>query len=314
MTPRVRQDGAGRTALVTGCSSGIGRAVARRLRDRGMTVYGAARNAEDLTALAEEGLRPVPLDLTDDASVAAAVRQVSEAAGGIDVLVNNAGIGIAGGVLAAPAEEVRGQFEVNVFGPLRLTQLVAAAMVARGSGTIVNVSSVAGRFGMPGSGAYSASKHAVEGLSDALRAELRRYGVRVVVVEPAVVRTRFGAKAAGADLDGADAAGGGGGNDDAYARAITDWYAGTYGPTPRTPAGRFASTPEDVARVVCRAALASRPRARYPVGVLAKGLLALRRWAPDAAFDAFVRRQFPVPPAGAPQAVAPSAGVPPVSW
>jgi NAD(P)-dependent dehydrogenase (short-subunit alcohol dehydrogenase family) len=288
MTPRVRH-GAGRTALVTGGSSGIGRAVARRLRERGMTVYAAARSAEDLTALAEDGLRPVPLDLTDDASVTAAVRQVIEAAGDIDVLVNNAGIGSAGGVVAAPAEEVRAQFEVNVFGPLRLTQLVATAMVARGSGTIVNVSSVAGRFGMPGSGAYSASKHAVEGLSDALRAELRRYGVRVVVVEPAVVRTRFGAKAAGADLNG-----GGGG---AYGQAITDWYAATYGPGPRTLAGRFASTPEDVARVVCRAALASRPRARYTVGILAKGLLTLRRWAPDAAFDAFVRRQFPVPPA-----------------
>jgi NAD(P)-dependent dehydrogenase (short-subunit alcohol dehydrogenase family) len=274
------------TALVTGCSSGTGRAIARRLRDSGCTVYATARSPEDLAALAAEGLRAVALDVTDGASAAVAVRQILESAGAIDILVNNAGIGYAGAVATASMEQVAAQFTTNVFGPLRLTQLVAAAMTARGSGTIVNLSSVAGRFGLPGSGAYSASKHALEGLSDALRAELRPYGVRVVLVEPAVVRTPFGAKAT---AGGPETAG------DGYARAIADWYAATYGPAPRTPAGRFASTPEAVARVVCRAALARRPRARYTVGVLAAGLLTLRRWAPAPVFELFVRGQFPVP-------------------
>ena len=176
-------------ALVTGASSGIGAATARRLARAGFVVYGAARRLDRLAALEGEGVRPLALDVTDDASMVAAVERVVAEQGRIDVLVNNAGYGSYGAVEDVPQEEARRQIEVNLFGLARLIQLVLPAMRAQGSGRIVNVTSMGGRIATAFGGWYHASKHAVEGLSDSLRQEVARFGIDVVVIEPGGIRT-----------------------------------------------------------------------------------------------------------------------------
>ena len=183
--------GATRTALVTGASSGIGQDTARKLQALGYTVYGAARRTDRLRALAADGIRPLTMDVTDDASMSAGVNRILEETGRIDVLVNNAGYGSFGAIEDVPMNEARRQLEVNVFGLARLTQLVAPHMRAQGSGTIINISSIGGRLTTPLGGWYHATKYAVEALSDALRMELRPFGIDVVVVEPGGIRTEF---------------------------------------------------------------------------------------------------------------------------
>ena len=163
--------GATRTALVTGASSGIGEDTARRLQALGCIVYGAARRTDRLQALAADGIRPLAMDVTDDASVTAGVNRILEETGRIDILVNNAGYGSYGAIEDVPIDEARRQFEVNVFGLGRLTQLVTPHMRTQGSGTIINISSMGGRLTTPLGGWYHATKHAVEALSDALRME-----------------------------------------------------------------------------------------------------------------------------------------------
>lgn len=181
--------GATRTALVTGASSGIGEDTARKLQALGYVVYGAARRTDRLQALATDGIRPLTMDVTDDASMTAGVDRILEETGRIDVLVNNAGYGSHGAIEDVPIDEARRQFEVNVFGLARLTQLVSPHMRAQGSGTIINISSIGGRLTTPLGGWYHATKYAVEALSDALRMELRPFGIDVVVVEPGAIRT-----------------------------------------------------------------------------------------------------------------------------
>jgi len=277
-----------RTALVTGCSSGIGRQAALQLRQAGLVVYATARRPEALTGLAENGIHVLALDVTDEASMVAAVEAIAASHGQVDVLVNNAGFELAGAVEETPAAEVRRLFDTNVFGLARLTQLIVPGMRAQRYGRIVNISSVFGRFAVPGGAYYAASKHAVAAFSEALRLELAGFGVRVVLVEPTAARTRLNASTVWA----ADGAGG------PYARFHEDlarWHAQTYAGPPHNIAGRLAVSADHVARVITRATVSRRPRARYPVGVLARGLFLLRRWLPPAAFDAFVRTQFPFP-------------------
>src|SRR3954470_12880115 len=190
---------ASRTVLITGCSTGIGRATASRLAASGWTVYATARQPATLDDLAAAGCRTLALDVTDEDSMQAAVASVE---GGVGVLINNAGYSQSGALETLSMDSVRRQFETNVFGLLRLTQLVLPGMRAAGRGTIVNLSSMGRRVVSRGGAAHHATKYAVEALSDALRMEVRGFGIHVVTVEPGLIRTEFGATAAGGVGDG----------------------------------------------------------------------------------------------------------------
>ncbi len=276
-----------RATLITGCSSGIGQATALRLHRAGLPVYATARDPEALAGLAEQGIKTLRLDVTDEAAAAAAVKQITEEHGAVGVLVNNAGSGVHGAVEEVPLDSVRGSFETNLFGALRLTQLVLPGMREQGAGRIVNISSILGRFSPPGGALYHATKHAMEAYSDALRLEVARFGVRVSLVEPATVRTQFFATALMQFAGRPESA------YQEFYDTLAAWAIAVH--EGRTTAGRFAVPPEKVAVAVQRAAQSRRPKARYPVGALARGALTLRRVLPDPAFDRFVAWQFPAP-------------------
>src|SRR5918997_194877 len=180
-----------RAVLITGCSSGIGWATAERLAQRGWTVYATARDVEAVAPLEERGCRLLPLDVTDEGSMRRAVEEVERAEGAVGILVNNAGYSQSGPIEEVPLEKVRRQFETNVFGLVRMCQLVLPGMRRQGFGRIVNLSSMGGKLTFPGGGFYHATKHAVEAISDALRFEVRGFGVEVVVIEPGIIRTGF---------------------------------------------------------------------------------------------------------------------------
>src|SRR5213083_1227713 len=186
-----------KAVLITGCSSGIGRATAQRLAGSGWTVYATARRPESIADLEAAGCRTLALDVTDEASMSAAVRAVEEAEGAVGVLVNNAGYSQSGAVESVPIDRVRRQFETNVFGLVRMCQLVLPGMRRQGWGKIVNISSMGGRLVFPGGGFYHATKFAVEAISDALRFEVKGFGVGVTIVEPGLIKTEFGTAAVG---------------------------------------------------------------------------------------------------------------------
>ncbi|HXM76193.1 MAG TPA: SDR family oxidoreductase, partial [Thermoanaerobaculia bacterium] len=182
--------------LVTGCSTGIGRAAAIEASERGHRVFATARDRADLAGLeGRKGLRTLALDVADSASISEAVATALAEAGRIDALVNNAGYGQYGAVEDVRVEDWRAQFEVNVFGAIAMIQAVLPSMRAAGSGTIVNVSSVVGKIAIPFAAPYGASKHALEAISDALRVEVAGFNVRVVLVEPGPIATKFGDRA-----------------------------------------------------------------------------------------------------------------------
>lgn len=276
-----------RAVLISGCSTGIGRATALRLHRAGFPVYATARQSEALTALEAEGIVILPLDVTDEASMASAVKRVSEEHGAVGVLVNNAGSGVYGSVEDVPLDRARQSFETNVFGLVRLSQLALPGMRAQAAGRIINMSSILGRFSPPGGGLYHATKHAVEAYSDALRLEVSQFGVQVCLIEPAVVRTEFFATSIN-QFAGAPGTPYAGFYDDLAAWAF-DVASG------KRTAGRFAVPADKVAAVIERAATARRPRPRYQVGPLATATVLMRRMLPDALFDRFVRSQFPAP-------------------
>lgn len=182
--------------LITGCSSGLGRAMAIEFAKQGHTVFATARRAEDIQDLASEKLTPLQLDVTNAASIAAILEKVKEHAGGVDLLVNNAGFGLMGPILELPLEEVRLQFETNVFGPLNLVQAFAPYMVKQGCGRIVNVGSVSGILTSPFAGPYCASKAALHSLSDAMRLEMASFGIEVITLQPGKISSNFGETAA----------------------------------------------------------------------------------------------------------------------
>jgi len=276
-----------RAVLVTGCSTGIGRATAERLAAQGWPVYATARRLEAVTDLAAKGCRTLALDVCDEASMRRAVEAVEAEHGAVGVLVNNAGYGSEGPVEEVPMDEVRRQFETNVFGLARMCQLVLPGMRRQGWGRIVNLSSMGGRMTLPGGGFYHATKYAVEALSDALRFEVRGFGVDVVVIEPGPIKTQFGDTA----IHKVHALAGSGSPYAAFnaalARNIRDAYEG--------PMAAFAAGPEAVAKAIERAITARRPRTRYPVTAMARTLMSLRRWLGDRGFDLFLRSQFPTP-------------------
>ena len=291
---------AGRTdpVLITGCSSGIGRAAALRLHDAGFTVYATARRTDALTDVASRGLRTVALDVTDEQSMTQAVAAVEADAGPVGVLINNAGYGLYGPVEQVPMAEIRRQFETNFFGLVRLTQLVLPGMRQRGRGRILNVSSMGGRITLPGGAFYHASKYAVEALSDALRMEVAQFGIDVVLIEPGPVKTPWNDVAAAslATADGGPAAA------DGPPAASGDPYleykaavGASFGRTQAGLVGRFGSTPDDIAKVITQAVTARRPRARYLINPVAKSLVAMNRVLPARAYDSVVRRQYGLP-------------------
>jgi NAD(P)-dependent dehydrogenase (short-subunit alcohol dehydrogenase family) len=281
--------------LVTGCSTGIGRATALALHRAGLPVYASARRPESLRELAAAGLTTLTLDVTDESSMQAAVDRVLTDHGAVGVLVNNAGYALQGPVETTPLDDARAQFETNVFGMVRLTQLALPGMRAQGWGRVVNVSSMGGRFTFPGGGFYHASKHAVEAVSDALRYEVGPFGVAVVLVEPGPVSTAFGDTAVGT-IDAAPGKVPGEGEDayEEFRRALAVRYAQAYDGSRM----RLASSPDAVATVIVRAVRVRRPRARYTVGPVAKTMIGLRRFAPSPVFDAVIRNSFPVPEPG----------------
>ena len=276
----VANHGATRTALVTGASSGIGEDTARKLQALGYIVYGAARRTDRLQALTADGIRPLVMDVTDDASMTSGVNRILEETGRIDVLVNNAGYGSYGAIEDVPIDEARRQFEVNVFGLARLTQLVTPHMRTQGSGTIINISSMGGKLTTPLGGWYHATKYAVEALSDALRMELRPFDIDVVVVEPGGIRTEWYAIAA----DHLEAT--------AEGSAYTDQIRAAAGSMRGESNLRRFSPPEVIARTIVKIVTARHPRTRYAVGFMAKPLIAARQVLPDRAFDRLISAAF----------------------
>jgi NAD(P)-dependent dehydrogenase (short-subunit alcohol dehydrogenase family) len=269
----------GRVALVTGASSGIGEATARRLAECGYTTYAAARRISRMDSLRDQGIRTVSVDVTDDTSLIALVEQVIAESGRIDVLVNNAGYGSYGALEDVPIAEARRQFDVNIFGMGRLIQLVLPHMRAQHDGYIVNISSVGGKMWEPMGSWYHATKFAVEGLSDSLRAEVAAFGIKVIVIEPGAIRTEWSAISAD-HLDATSAS-----------TAYRDQAALVSGML-RAGYSRTASDPSVVASAIARAVQRSRPRTRYAVGGWARSLLLVNRLLTDRAFDRFLRRTY----------------------
>ena len=280
-----------KAVLISGCSSGIGRATALRLTRSGWEVYASARRPESIADLADAGCRTLALDVTDDASMRAAVDAVEQQSGAVGVLVNNAGYSQSGAIETVPLDAARRQFETNVFGPVRLAQLVLPKMRAQRWGKIVNVGSMGGRLTFPGGGYYHATKHALEAISDALRFEVAGFGIDVILLEPGLITTEFG-EAAVASMDANRAAA----SDpaDPYASFNTAVGAVSKGAY-EGPLRRLGAGPERVAQVIERSLNRRRPRARVTITPSAKLTIAMRSVMSDRAWDAAMRMQFPQP-------------------
>ena len=273
---------------VTGCSTGSGRATAAPLASKGHTVYATARRPDSIADLKERGCRTLALDVTDEQSMSAAVRAVEEAEGAVGALVNNAGYSLSGALESVRMEDVRAQFETNVFGLLRMCQLVLPGMRRQGAGRIVNVSSMGGKLTFPGGGVYHATKHAVEALSDALRFEVQGFGVEVVVIEPGLIKTGFADAAVGAMEKGTESDGG---PYEKFNRAVAKTTTAAY----EGPLAKLGGGPDDVARVIEKALSVRRPKTRYPVTPSARLILAQRRLVSDRMWDRIVATNYPRP-------------------
>lgn len=263
--------------VITGASSGIGAATVSRMAARGWTVYAAARRLDRLAALDQANVFPLPLDLTDEASIRAAVEELASD-GGVSAIVNNAGYGSYGAVEDVPLAEARRQFDVNLFGAARLIQLLLPQLRQAVRPRIINISSVGGRIHEPFGAWYHATKFALEGFSDCLRLELQPFGIDVCVVQPGGIRTEWG----GIARDSLLAASGAG----VYAR----WARRHAGMLDNTQAAGWLSDPEVIARVIEQALTARRPRTRYAAGAGARPLLLLRGLVSDRLFDALMWR------------------------
>jgi NADP-dependent 3-hydroxy acid dehydrogenase YdfG len=278
---------ASKAALITGCSSGIGHATAVRLVDEGWKVYATARRSEAIADLAEQGCETLALDVTDEASMSAAVATVTEREGAVGVLVNNAGYSQSGAVESIALDQIRRQFETNVFGLIRMCQLVLPGMRDQGYGKIVNIGSMGGKLTFPGGGIYHATKYSVEALSDALRFEVRGFGVDVILIEPGLIITKFGEVAAASVHDDQHAAG----PYDVFNRKVANLTENAY----KSPMSKLGAGPEAVAKTIAGALKSGRPRARYPVTPSAHLLINQRRFVPDRLWDLMMRTQYPTP-------------------
>lgn len=263
--------------LVTGASSGIGEATALRLKASGHTVYAAARRIERMQKLTGADIRVLPLDVTDSVSVQTAVDTIIAECGRIDIVVNNAGYGSYGAVEEVSPEEGRAQFDVNVFGAVRLTQLVLPHMRAQRSGTVINITSMGGKIYTPLGAWYHGTKFALEAISGCLRLEVEPFGIDVVVIEPGGIKTEWADIAAAKLLD---VSGHG-----AYAKQAEAMADSMVGESSR----KRQSSPQVIADTIAQAVSARRPKTRYAVGFGAKPMICLRRLLSDRLFDRFMR-------------------------
>jgi len=274
-----RARGAKTTVLITGGSSGIGEACARHLAEQGCTVFAAARSLSDESFPGEAEVHGLSMDVTDEASVTRGIERVVEVSGRLDAIVNCAGFGIAGAIEATSIDEAKEQFDTNFFGTMRVCRAALPVLRRQRSGAIVNVSSIAGRIGLPFQGLYSATKFAIEGLTEALRMELKPFGIRVSLIEPGDFRTGFTAsrRRVDGDLGGAYRAT----TDRALAAAESDELNG--------------SAPERVARLLLRILRDPSPRLRYTVGPLSQRLsVAVKPLLPSSIFEREVMRHYKV--------------------
>jgi short-subunit dehydrogenase len=262
----------GKTAIVTGASSGIGRATAEALARAGFTVFGTSRRA---MSDGPKGVTMLTCDVTDAASVNAMVSKVLTETARIDLLVNNAGVGLIGGAEESSIEQVKGLFDVNLLGVIRLTNAVLPSMRERCEGRIINISSVLGLIPAPYTAHYAATKHALEGYSESLDHETRAFNVRISLIEPAHTRSDFDKNAIEAD---------------APLRHYDQARAGVR--ALMRDVMQVADAPSVVAEAVLVAANAKQPRRRYPAGKMAQRISMLRRLVPSEAFDKSLRKQL----------------------
>ncbi len=267
-----------RVVLVTGASSGNGKAIAEDLARQGYFVFAAARSAGKLEAIRSEHIEPLPLDVTDHDAVRNAVERISASKGRLDILINNAGYGLYGTIEGATQEQVRHVFDVNVFGYGRVIQAVLPMMRAQKSGLIINMSSVVGKLSIPVLGWYAATKHAIEGMTDALRLEVKQFGINVVLIEPSYLNTGFEA-AAMAELDTSN-------DPRAYDRLLAAYRRGFRKGYANAPG------PEVVVAAVNKAIAARHPKARYLPSRESRMLITVRGVLTDRLFDAIVERLY----------------------
>jgi NADP-dependent 3-hydroxy acid dehydrogenase YdfG len=299
-------DSPSKAVLVTGCSSGIGEATARRLAGHGWTVYASARRLESIEQLADVGCKLLQLDVTDEPSMRAAVETVEREHGAVGVLVNNAGYSQGGPIEQVPLEAVRRQFETNVFGVIALTQMALPAMRTQHWGKVVNVGSMGGRLTLPGGGLYHATKYSLEAISDALRFEVRGFGVDVVLVEPGLITTEFGKTAVGTvnDADSAGEASSGGQADDRndgahnggnpykeFNTKLAAMTAGVY----EGPMRHLGGGPDVVAKAIEKAISRRKAPSRMLLTPSAHLTVLQRKLLPDRLWDAMLRTQMPEP-------------------
>src|SRR3954468_3473075 len=271
-----------KAVLIPGCSPGIGPATAERLAAHGWTVYATARRPESIADLESAGCKTLACDVTDEASMQAAVRAVEEAEGAVGVLINNAGYSQSGAVESVPLDEVRRQFETNVFGLVRMCQLVLPGMREQHWGRIVIISSMGANLVFPGGGFYHATKSSVNAISDALRYEVKGFGVDVVTIEPGLIVTEFGETAATSvgDPDGPYAD---------FNAAVAKATAGIY----KGPAAKLGGGPDAVAKAIEKAI--DKPRIRVRVTPSAHLMITQRKLMTDRMWDRMMRTQFPRP-------------------
>lgn len=268
-----------KVALVTGASSGIGKATAKKLLDDGLIVYVAARRIEKMQDLEEFGATAIQMDITVEEDIQNVVSTIKENHGGVDVLVNNAGYAIYGAVEDTPIEDARHQFEVNIFGLARLTQLILPHMREQRAGKIINVSSMGGKIYTPLGAWYHATKHALEGWSDCLRLEVAQFGIDVIIIEPGIIETEFGDVMSGPMMKRS--------GNTAYAelaKAVRKSAAESYEKGGGSP-------PTVVADAISKAVSSNKPKTRYAMGKLAKPMLFMRKYLSDKLFDKAVMSQ-----------------------
>jgi len=267
----------GKTALVTGASSGIGKSTVIQLLEAGARVYAAARRMEEMADLEARGARLIRMDVTDQESMTEGMARIRREGETVDILVNNAGYGSYGAVESVPLEEARRQFEVNLFGMAALIQLVLPGMREKGYGKIVNISSIGGKMYTPFGGWYHAAKHAVEGLSDCLRLETAPFGIDTIIIEPGTIGTPWGAIAA----------------ENLRKTSLNGPYRDAAGEAADRLAARYSSpgltSPEVLGKAIRKAVTARRPRTRYAVGRYSFFALFIRRWGSDRLFDKLVQ-------------------------
>lgn len=269
-----------KVAIVTGASSGMGKSTAKKLKEQGITVYGVARRVEKMKDLEAAGIKTLSMDLTEDQSIEKGVNTILENEGRIDILVNNAGYGSYGAVEDVPIEEAKRQFEVNIFGLARITQLVLPTMRKQKSGRIVNISSMGGKIYTPLGAWYHATKHALEGWSDCLRLEVKEFGIDVAIVQPGGIKTDWGTIAADnlkkTSSNGAYSK---------FANAVADGMKETY-------TGNDLTKVDVLGQVIAKAATVNKPKRRYAKGYMAKPAMAIRKWFGDGIYERIIMGQF----------------------